>query len=222
MKALVLENNSVNSGELVNILAQHNLSLKVTHSPLLFLDAIKKNDFDIIFIDVVVFLLNGYNFKEIISQNVSLQNTPVIFLGSTHEINNVIKGIDLFCYDFIKRPYCAEEIETKVKNIMKLKQLQDEKDNFIETLKHDLKTPARSEIRAMELLWGGHFGELNPFQMEVLEEILNSGKCMFFMLDSLLSKYNFDKNKMKLYPTEFSIKKLQIIPDNFTHRIRDY
>jgi signal transduction histidine kinase len=169
---------------------------------------LEEENFDLIFLDVVMPFMDGYEVLEALSKNPVSQNIPVIFLSAMSDTQNVVKGLELGCYDYITKPYRAEELQAKVKNILKIKNLQDEKECFIETLTHDLKTPVRSEIRAMELLLNGHFGELNPTQLEVLEEVLNSSNYMFFMLDSILSKYKFDQNKIKLLLTEFNVNEL--------------
>jgi two-component system sensor histidine kinase/response regulator len=207
-RALILENNPINAELLVEILGQIGIESYVLHSPETLFAVLEEDNFDLIFIDVVMPFMNGYEILESLSQNPLSQNIPVIFLSAMSDTKNIVKGLELGCYDYITKPYRAEELQAKIKNIIKLKQLQDERDCFIETLTHDLKTPVRSEIKAMELLLKGHFGTLNPSQFEVLEEILNSSNYMFFMLDSILSKYKIDKNKVNLLPTEFSLNEL--------------
>ena len=43
-----------------------------------------------------------------------------------------------------------------------------EKENFLAMLTHDLKTPIRAQIRALELLLDNYFGPLNPKQREII------------------------------------------------------
>lgn len=51
-------------------------------------------------------------------------------------------------------------IENKTEEIKR----EEQRENFIEMLTHDLKTPVRAEKRALELLYDGSFGELNSNQ----------------------------------------------------------
>jgi len=207
-RALILENNPINAELLVEILDQINISSHVLYNPCGLFELLEHESFDLIFIDVLMPVMDGYKVLESLSKNPSFQNIPVIFLSALSETKDIVKGLELGCYDYITKPYKIEELQAKIKNILKLKKLQDERDCFIETLTHDLKTPVRSEIRAMELLLTGRFGQLNSTQSEILEEILNSSNYMFFMLDSILSKYKLDQNKLKLIPTTFGINKL--------------
>lgn len=207
-KALILDNNPINSELLVEVLGQIDVSSKVLYNPNDLFETLKDESFDLIFLDVMIPFMDGYEVLEKISKSPEFKNIPVVFLSAMAETKDIVKGLELGCYDYIAKPYRIEELQAKIKNILKLKKLQDERDCFIETVTHDLKTPVRSEIRAMELLLNGYFGELNSTQSEVLSEILNSSNYMFFMLDSILSKYKLDQNKIQLIPSKFSINKL--------------
>lgn len=207
-RALILDNNPINAELLTEVLGQIDIAAEVLYSTDNLFELIEKEDFSLIFIDIMTPFINGYEVLEKLSQNPHSQNIPVIFLSAMSETKDIVKGLELGCYDYITKPYRIEELQAKIKNILKLKKLQEERECFIETVTHDLKTPVRSEIRAVELLLDGHFGELKPSQVEVLEEILNSSNYMFFMLDSILSKYKFDQNKIKLVPVKFNINSL--------------
>ena len=73
-----------------------------------------------------------------------------------------------------------------------------QKEQFIATLTHDLKTPIRAESRALQLLMDGVFGELSSEQMEIVREIYNSSKFMAHMTDNLLARYKIDKKGVSL------------------------
>lgn len=207
-KALILDNNPINSELLTEVLGQINVSSKVLYNPNNLFVVLEEENFDLIFLDVMIPFMDGYQVLDRLSKNPISQNIPVIFLSAMAETKNIVKGLESGCYDYITKPYRIEELQAKIKNILKLKRLQDERDCFIETVTHDLKTPVRSEIRAMELLLDGYFGELNQMQTEILSEVLNSSNYMFFMLDSILSKYKLDQNKIKLMPVKFNLSEL--------------
>lgn len=207
-RALILDNNPSNFGLLTEALAQIDVSADILYNIEELFGLLEEKNYDLIFWDITASFNDGYNILEGLSKNPLSQNIPIIFLNVSNENKHLLRKMDLGCYDYITKPYGLDELKTKVKNILKLKKLQDERDCFIETVTHDLKTPVRSEIRAMDLLLNGHFGELNPKQAAVLGEILNSSNSMFFMLDSILSKYNLDQNKVKLIPSKFSLNEL--------------
>jgi len=97
-----------------------------------------------------------------------------------------------------------------LKDIDKQQELQEEKDNFIATLTHDLKTPVRANILSLELLLKGDFGKLSKEQNELIQEILNSNKFMMSMLDTLLAKYKYESQNIQLNKTIFNINEFII------------
>lgn len=92
-----------------------------------------------------------------------------------------------------------------LKDVTKDNELQAQKDNFIATLTHDLKTPVRADIMSLELLLKGKFGELSIEQTEILSEMLNSNKFMMNMLDTLLAKYKYENGGVELLKSDFDL-----------------
>lgn len=78
------------------------------------------------------------------------------------------------------------------------KEIERQKETFIATLTHDLKTPIRAEMRSLELLLKGNFGDLNNDQKEIIQEILNSNKFMAKMINTILVGYKYDNGKMQI------------------------
>ncbi|MBQ3642938.1 HAMP domain-containing histidine kinase [bacterium] len=89
----------------------------------------------------------------------------------------------------------------------KLKKKNSNK-NIIATITHDLKNPAIAQIRALELLLKGNFGEINDSQKSFIKDILNSCNTMLDMLLNMLWLYKFDNNKVSVNKTNFCVNDL--------------
>lgn len=87
-------------------------------------------------------------------------------------------------------------------------EIEQQKETFIATLTHDLKTPIRAEMQAMELLLKGAFGDLQPAQAEIIQEILFSNKFMFNMIDTLLVNYKYENGNIVLVKEDLDINAL--------------
>lgn len=72
------------------------------------------------------------------------------------------------------------------------------RNEFIETLTHDLKTPTVAQIKALELLLQGIFGELNDQQKEVVNNIKSSCIYMNDLIFTILDTYIIESGKIKL------------------------
>ena len=97
--------------------------------------------------------------------------------------------------------------------------LKDLKKSFIEILTHDLKTPILAQIRVLDMLVDGKFGEMNAEQAEMLQLTLESCNYMYTMVATLISTYKFDIEDIDLNYSHFNI--IKIIEDTI-NLTKDY
>ena len=71
-------------------------------------------------------------------------------------------------------------------------QLQQQREDFVATLTHDLKTPVSATNRAVKLILDGDFGAVNAEQKEILETVLQSNVTLYSLVQTLLDVYRFD------------------------------
>lgn len=76
--------------------------------------------------------------------------------------------------------------------------LMQQREDFVATLTHDLKTPVTAANRAIELLLQGDFGYLQDSQTEVLRAILDSNSAMLQLLTTLLDVYKYENGAKQL------------------------
>ncbi len=87
--------------------------------------------------------------------------------------------------------------------------LKDLKKSFVEILTHDLKTPILAQIRVLDMIVDGKFGQLSNEQSEMLNLTLESCNYMYTMVATLISTYKFDIEEPELNYSHFNI--IQII-----------
>ena len=99
-------------------------------------------------------------------------------------------------------------IITLANNIDAEKQLNSQRETFVASLGHDLKNPTIAQIRGLELLLKGAFGEISLSQRELVEMILDSCRYMNGMLSTLLATYRNNEGITELSYSEFSLPDL--------------
>ena len=83
------------------------------------------------------------------------------------------------------------------------KHLQKQRETFVASVGHDLKNPTIAQIRGVELLLKGTFGDLNSAQKEILQMILDSCRYMNGMLSTLLTTYRHGTVKLNFEQFSF-------------------
>ncbi|HEY9732548.1 MAG TPA: ATP-binding protein [Drouetiella sp.] len=94
-------------------------------------------------------------------------------------------------------------------------QLQQQREDFVATLTHDLKTPVSATNRAVKLLLDGDFGELNSEQREILSTLLQSNTTLYSLVQTLLDVYRFDSGvkEMQMMPCDLSSLVAQFVTE---------
>lgn len=105
--------------------------------------------------------------------------------------NEDVKGFVVFC-----------------RNIDFEKNAQRQRETYMSTLSHDLKVPTLAQIRALELLLTENMGSINEEQREILDLTLDSCRCMYDMLSTILTTYKYENNDIALYPERIQLLKL--------------
>ena len=95
-----------------------------------------------------------------------------------------------------------------IQNIDLEKQLDLQKELFLATLTHDLKTPLQAQISSLQLLAKGSFGQVNSSQKEIIDMVIESSDFMREMLYSILFTYKYENGLMRLDKQNFNIDNL--------------
>ena len=74
----------------------------------------------------------------------------------------------------------------------------EQRETYVATLTHDLKTPTIAQIKALDLLLNDHMGPLNNEQKELLTLTKDSCNFMYEMLSTLLSTYKYENGDYTL------------------------
>lgn len=85
-----------------------------------------------------------------------------------------------------------------IRDISALKALEQEKEDFVSMLSHDLKTPLTAVVGSIDLVREGRLGQINVEQREYLESAIDSCNEMVEMIDTLLDVHKFEAGKMVL------------------------
>lgn len=90
-------------------------------------------------------------------------------------------------------------------NIDKEKKIEANKENFIATLTHDLKTPTYAQMNTLNMLLNGAFGKLNDEQTEMIQLSKCSCKYVSDLIATILDTYRYNEGNVKLNPETFDI-----------------
>jgi len=120
MKILIVEDDLVSLKLIQKILTGFNYKVVTAESGK---DAIsileKEKNIDIIVSDVMMPLMDGFQFLTYIKADVQYQDIPVILCTALNDMDSVKKGLKLGAADYIVKPIKADTLAAKVMNLEK-------------------------------------------------------------------------------------------------------
>jgi putative two-component system response regulator len=79
---------------------------------------------DLILLDIVMPGMNGFEACRHLKEDSTLRDVPVIFISSQNKVASKLKAFSMGCVDYITRPFEIEEVRTRVKTHLELRQMQ--------------------------------------------------------------------------------------------------
>ncbi len=139
-----------------------------------------------------------------ISGAIKLKTEQVFVLGKnlSFPLKYNDKNYNIYLYP-IKKNTKTDGVLTIAIDCTKEETENNQKEMFIATLAHDLKTPLLAQIKSLEMIKKGIWGSLNPEQAEIISIIIESSEFMKKMLYSLLEIYRLKSGKISINPEKF-------------------
>ena len=111
-------------------------------------------------------------------------------------------------YFFIKHINLIKRLNVFGKNHQN--SMNEQRENFINSLSHDLRIPVIAQLRALELLRTEQLGNLLPAQKDILEQIVQSSKCILNLISLLINIYSIENNTPNLSYQRFNLHELVV------------
>lgn len=211
-KVMIVDDNLMNIELLEEILSKFDLQISTFLKPKEACQAMLHEKFDLFLLDVMMPEMSGFELAKKIKDTPHNNNTPIIFVSALSDSHNKLQGYDLGSFAYIEKPYDVKMIKSQIFNILKNQKVQEiitsNKESFLATVAHDLKTPISAGINALNLLLNQNLGELEEPQQEIIEDILNSTKFMQDMVENVLCKNKIETDKISISKNVYSIKEL--------------
>ncbi len=79
------------------------------------IDAVEKNTFDLVLLDIMLPGADGYDVMEYIRPF----KVPVIFISAKHEVKDRVKGLKLGADDYLIKPFDVAELSARVEAVLR-------------------------------------------------------------------------------------------------------
>jgi len=117
MKILLLEDDIILNESITQYLTTAGHAIKAVRDGNVCLGILEKEKFDLLIFDINVPNIDGLTILEILHAQKNV--TPVIFISTMIDIEDISKAFELGCFDYLKKPFHLKELNLRIDRISK-------------------------------------------------------------------------------------------------------
>lgn len=128
------------------------------------LDMMKIKMPELILLDVYMPEMDGFELCEILKNDVSTRDIPIVFISAGMSNEDKVKGFSLGAVDFINKPFALEEVSLRVNNHVQMYEMRKSMEGYNKKLNKmvkehvmRIKEEQKNTIRALERMFFLHF-----------------------------------------------------------------
>jgi two-component system, sensor histidine kinase and response regulator len=178
-------------------LEQEGYRVVLAHNGETALKQIKQFPPSLILLDVMMPGMDGYEVTRRIRQDKNIPFIPILLVTAREE-SSLVQGLDAGADEFVRKPFQIDELQARVRSMLRLKETIDQRENFVSCLTHDLRTPLVAANRMLDLIKQKVFGNITGEQQEAIANIVSSNDNMLEMLNTLLETHHYELGQKTL------------------------
>lgn len=221
-KILIVDNIRTNFEILRKSLMPEGYHLLFSNNGKTALELVNNNKPDLILMDLLRPEMEGFETCALLKNSESTKDIPIIFVTELSDTEAILRGFALGAIDYITKPFCLDEVRTRVRVQIQLltasNQLKENKQTFIELNEfknsfinmalHDLCNSLYVVCGITEILMKTN-GTLSTDKFkEYINMIYSSGETMLSLVNNVLSNAEIEKGNLNINIEPGPIKKL--------------
>lgn len=132
---LIVDDIPKNLQVLGNVLSHEGYKFEFSTDGKKALDWVKRKNFDLILLDVMMPEMSGFEVCEHLKANTKTSDIPVIFLTARTDTESIVEGFNLGAVDYVTKPFNKSELLARVSTQVALKKSRDETSQYLKLLK---------------------------------------------------------------------------------------
>lgn len=149
---LIVDDNEMNRDALIRRLAMWSYQLDIAENGVQALEKMRTRPFDLVLLDIMMPEMNGYEVLEHMQSDIQLRLVPVIVISALDDLESVVRCIELGAEDYLLKPFNPVLFRARIESTLEKKRLREQemvylkrrdtiKNQFLQTVSHDLKNP---------------------------------------------------------------------------------
>ena len=146
-RVLIADDNHQNCELLDAYLSDENYEISMAYDGQQTLERVAEWQPDLILLDIMMPRLSGYEVCQQLKQTEGTSAIPILMVTALNEKGDIEKAVAAGCDDFLTKPVNRLELKTRVRSLLRVRHLTNERDRLLAYLVEVESANARSAIR---------------------------------------------------------------------------
>jgi CheY-like chemotaxis protein len=130
-KILIADDNEQNRELLEAYLTDGSYQILMSHDGPSTLEAVEKHQPDLVLLDIMMPKLSGYEVCQRLKANTKTKDIPILMVTALNEVGDIEKAVSAGCDDFLTKPVNRLELTTRVRSLLRVRHLTNERDRLL-------------------------------------------------------------------------------------------
>ncbi|MFN0055370.1 MAG: response regulator [Planctomycetales bacterium] len=130
-KLLIADDNHQNCELLDAYLSEEGYQIEMVFDGQQTLDAVRKSQPDLILLDIMMPKMSGYEVCQRLKGDAATRDIPIVMVTALAEMGDIEKAVNAGADDFLTKPVNKLELTTRVKSLLRVRHLTNERDRLL-------------------------------------------------------------------------------------------
>ncbi|MGE5140574.1 MAG: response regulator, partial [Rudaea sp.] len=138
-RLLVVDDNRLNRFTLAQYLRQQGHTVVLAENGEQALEMVRTQPFDLLLLDIVMPVMDGYQVLEQIRADPALRSVPVIVISAVEEMESVVRCIGMGAADYLPKPFDPVLLRARIGACLDNKRLHDQELTYLAQIRREKK-----------------------------------------------------------------------------------
>ena len=142
-KILIADDNQQNCELLDAYLSEEDYDVFMAFDGQQTLEKVHEREPDLILLDIMMPRLSGYEVCQQLKGDAKTKNIAILMVTALNERGDIEKAVEAGCDDFLSKPVNSLELKIRVRSLLRVRHLTNERDRLLAYLADVEQTPSR-------------------------------------------------------------------------------
>jgi class 3 adenylate cyclase len=220
---LIVDDDETNRDLLSRRLGREGHTFEMAENGKLALDVARTSSFDVILLDIMMPVMDGFATLRALQSDEQLRRIPVIMLSALDQVDSIARCIEMGADDFLPKPFDAVLLRARLGSSLEKKRLRDREEEYLRQIEAErerseqlllniLPVPIADRLKAGESTIADGFSEVTVLFSDLVGFTEMSAKIS---AETLVGRLNEVFRAFDALATDLGVEKIKTIGDAY-------